>query len=69
MQQEWVLDVLADLKAFAQQNGMFNLAEQLDDTLMVAAGELALHGPGARGADHELEAGTIGQQASPGQQS
>ncbi|MBE3636670.1 hypothetical protein [Mangrovicoccus algicola] len=43
MQQDWMLDVLADLKSFAQQNGMFALAEHLDDSLMVAAGELAAH--------------------------
>lgn len=36
MEQDWVLDVLDDLKAFAQQNGMFSLAEHLDDTLIVA---------------------------------
>lgn len=44
MEQEWVLDVLVDLKTFAQQNGMFNLAEHLDDTLIVAAAEMAVHG-------------------------
>lgn len=44
MEQDWVLDVLDDLKAFAQQNGMFSLAEHLDDTLIVAAAELAAHG-------------------------
>lgn len=44
MEQDWVLDVLTDLKTFAQQNGMFNLAEHLDDTLIVAAAELAAHG-------------------------
>lgn len=44
MKQDWVLDVLSDLKAFAQQNGMFTLAEHLDDTLIVAAAELAADG-------------------------
>lgn len=44
MEQDWVLDVLTDLKTFAQQNGMFNLSEHLDDTLIVAASELAAHG-------------------------
>ena len=37
MQNEWILDVLADLKTFAQQNGLGVLAEQLDDTQLVAA--------------------------------
>ena len=46
MQNEWILDVLADLKTFAQQNGMGVLAEQLDDTQLVAASELASTGEG-----------------------
>ncbi len=46
MQNEWILDVLADLKTFAQQNGLGVLAEQLDDTQLVAASELALTGEG-----------------------
>ncbi len=46
MQNEWILDVLADLKAFAQQNGMGVLAEQLNDTRLVAASELTLNGEG-----------------------
>lgn len=41
MSQEWIVDVLSDLKSFAHQNGMDSLAEQLDDTMMVAAAELA----------------------------
>jgi len=40
MTDEWILDVLADLKAFASQNGLVALAEQLDDTAIVAACEL-----------------------------
>lgn len=46
MQNEWILDVIADLKTFAQQNGLGVLAEQLDDTQLVAASELALTGEG-----------------------
>ena len=41
MADEWILDVLADLKAFARKNGLVALAEQLDDTSLVAATELA----------------------------
>ncbi len=41
MQYEWILDVLTDLKAFAQANGLSSLAEQLDDTSLVAAAEIA----------------------------
>ncbi|SLN22466.1 hypothetical protein PEL8287_00982 [Roseovarius litorisediminis] len=46
MHNEWILDVLADLKAFARKNGMNVLAEQLDDTRLLAATELALTGEG-----------------------
>lgn len=38
---EWILDVLSDLKTFAAANGMSTLAEQLDDTRLVAAVEIA----------------------------
>lgn len=41
MQNDWILDVLADLKAFAVANGLGALAEQLDDTTLVAASEIA----------------------------
>ncbi len=41
MKYEWIIDVLTDLKAFAQLNGLSVLAEQLDDTKLVAACELA----------------------------
>ncbi|SPH24572.1 hypothetical protein DEA8626_03624 [Defluviimonas aquaemixtae] len=41
MQYEWILDVLSDLKAFAKCNGLAALAEQLDDTSLVAAAEIA----------------------------
>ena len=41
MQYRWILDVLADLRTFAQANGLSALAEQLDDTSLVAASEIA----------------------------
>lgn len=41
MAQDWIVDVLADLRSFALQNGLTNLAEQLDDTMLVAATEMA----------------------------
>lgn len=41
MSKDWIIDVLTDLKAFARQNDMPCLAEQLDDTVLVAAAELA----------------------------
>ncbi|MEM8631265.1 MAG: hypothetical protein AAGF74_08510 [Pseudomonadota bacterium] len=41
MSNNWILDFLADLKMFARQNDLTALAEQLDDTTLVAATELA----------------------------
>lgn len=41
MQNDWILDVLADLKTFACANGLGALAEQLDDTTLIAAAEIA----------------------------
>jgi hypothetical protein len=41
MQYDWILDVLADLKSFAKVNGLTGLAEQLDDTSLLAAAEIA----------------------------
>ena len=41
MQHDWVINVLADVKTFAQCNGLDRLAEHLDDTMMVATAEIA----------------------------
>lgn len=41
MQNEWILDVLADLKSFARSNELTMLAEQLEDTRLIAAAEIA----------------------------
>ena len=60
MQNEWILDVLADLKTFAQKNGLGALAEQLDDTRLVAATELALTGEGTSTHDSR-PANAVGQ--------
>lgn len=40
MDADWVIDVLADLKKFARRNEFFELAEQLDDTMIVAARDI-----------------------------
>jgi hypothetical protein len=37
---DWVLDVLADLRTFAKQNEFSRLAEQLDDSILIAAADL-----------------------------
>ena len=49
MQNDWILDVLADLKSFATANGMTILAEQLDDATLIAAAEIASQAERARG--------------------
>jgi len=41
MRRDWILDVLADLKAFAATNELPVLAGQLDDAAIVAATEIA----------------------------
>jgi hypothetical protein len=53
MSQEWMIDVLTDLKKFATANGLMGLAEQLDDSILVAATELKLDGlPQASGQNY-----------------
>jgi hypothetical protein len=52
MSNNWILDVLADLKSFALRNELHSLAEQLDDTTLVAATEIASLEGGARQALH-----------------
>lgn len=41
MANDWIIDVLADLRTFAQKNGLRSLAAQLDETALVAAAEIA----------------------------
>lgn len=48
MPNDWILDVLADLKSFAVANDLRALAEQLDDTTLVAASEIASKAEEAR---------------------
>ena len=43
MRSDWILDVLNDLKTFARANEMPILAEQLDDTAIVALTEIAAY--------------------------
>jgi hypothetical protein len=59
MQYQWILDVLSDLKAFAQANGLPALAEQLDDTSLVAAGEISQ--TMGTGGGFAPDAGTVGK--------
>lgn len=41
MANDWIIDVLADLKTYAAQNGLSALAGQLDDATLIAATEIA----------------------------
>lgn len=41
MRRAWLLDVLADLRAYARDEGLDLLARQIDDTLIVARAEIA----------------------------
>ena len=40
MANDWIIDVLADLRQYALRHNYIGLAEQLDDAIVVAAGEL-----------------------------
>ena len=41
MSQEWIIDVLIDLRKFAGKNNLGRLGEQLDDTIHIAAAEMS----------------------------
>ena len=41
MANDWILDVLADLRTYARKNGLSALAIQLEDTTLIAATEIA----------------------------
>jgi hypothetical protein len=41
MPNDWIIDVISDLKSFATHNGLPALARQLDDAVAVAAIEIA----------------------------
>lgn len=45
MSKEWIIDVLGDLRGFAQANAMPTLADQLEEAIMVAATEIAQLAP------------------------
>lgn len=40
MKNDWILDVLADLRAYAQKNDLPKLAAELEETALVAAAEM-----------------------------
>lgn len=41
MSRDWMIDVLSDLHKYAQINGMGRLSEQLEDSIHVAAMDIA----------------------------
>ena len=41
MRREWIIDVLADLRAFAEHNGMDATAAGLEDAALVAVAEIS----------------------------
>ena len=46
MSNEWIIDVLTDLKAYAETNGLEASADVLDDARLVILAELASHAGG-----------------------
>lgn len=40
MSQDWIIEILADVRQFAHKNAMLQLAEQLDDAIVTAAREM-----------------------------
>ena len=44
----WIIDVLTDLKTFATKNGLTALADQLEDTALVATAEISSQEAAAR---------------------
>ena len=67
MKNEWILDVLDDLRSFAQDHRLPALSEQLDDARLIAASELAAQRERTAGHDHgrafalEVPAGSSGE--------
>lgn len=47
MSDEWIIDVLIDLRKFAGKNKLGRLAEQLDDTIHIAAAEISERAQGS----------------------
>jgi hypothetical protein len=41
MEHEWILDVIADLRTFARQNELVDLASHMDTAWLLASAEIA----------------------------
>lgn len=62
MRNDWILDVLTDLRAFAELNGMPATVDQLSDACLVVAVELENMSPETQvdqACKHEIEIGTL----------
>jgi hypothetical protein len=59
MANEWILDVISDLKAFAERNGLPGLADQLETAADVAWVDLAMQDSHPVKGTHR-HAGTLG---------
>lgn len=56
MANDWIIDVLADLKTYAAKNGFLSLSQQLELTALVAASEITLsHEKALETANWEVE--------------
>ena len=60
MRSDWIIDVLADLRSFAQANDLPLLAEQLDDTAHIATAEIATRDEGSAERGHAGDKKQIG---------
>ena len=59
MANEWIIDVIADLRTYATHNGLAALARQLDDATLIAAMEIASRDGGTPNVD-KWEIGDLG---------
>ena len=68
MGQKWIIDVLSDLQAFAWQNDLPLLANQLEQTVLAARAEIAPMPKGTPPAviGDGAETGNISREAEPG---
>lgn len=69
MANDWILDVLADLRAFAGRNGLGITERELDHLMVVTAGELASRQGIAQGTARIGHAGELHRQAAGGSNS
>ena len=46
MKHDWMIDVLSDLQTYALNHKMTKLSEQLEDSIMIAASDMAKHEQG-----------------------